>query len=184
MKGRLLERMRGLWINQLIIKHTFKHYLIWGNQFMGTIRHMLVVSLSLLRPPRMHLKYRKCLLLHLLIFCVLCVVYDTSLPQTSWQIFFFFWIPSNTSICILNMSRKWLPSQLLSLCLADKQGMSVYVTQTKYTSLRCHRAACVARYCRTTMWHGKLGPVKWWISLSRCWKINKYKSTKICIIYV
>lgn len=52
------------------------------------------------------------------------------------RFFFFFWISSNTSICILNMSRKWLPSQLLSLCLADKQRMSVYVTQTKYTSLQ------------------------------------------------
>lgn len=52
------------------------------------IRHMFVVSKSLLRPPATHLKYTKCLLLHLFIFCVLCVVYDTSLPQTSWQIFF------------------------------------------------------------------------------------------------
>lgn len=48
------------------------------------IRHMFVVSKSLLRPPGRHLKYTKCLLLHLLTFCVLCVVYDTSLPQTSW----------------------------------------------------------------------------------------------------
>lgn len=48
------------------------------------IRHMFVVRKSLLRPPGMLLKYTKCLLLHLLTFCVLCVVYDTSLPQTSW----------------------------------------------------------------------------------------------------
>ena len=41
---------------------------------------------------------------------------------------FFFWFSSNTSICILNMSRKWLPSQLLvtvfgrqaeDVCLCD-----------------------------------------------------------------
>lgn len=74
------------------------------------------------------------------ILCSLCCVWH--LPPTDklldfllfFFVFFFFWIFSNTSICILNMSRKWLPSQLLSLCLADKQGMSVYVTQTEYTS--------------------------------------------------
>lgn len=115
-------------------------YILVNQEIMSVkmIRHMFVVIKSLLRPPGMLLKYTKCLLLHLLTISVLCVVYDTSLPQTSWQIFFhfFFWISSNTSICILNMSKKLLPSQLLSLCLADKQGMSVYVIQTKYITLQ------------------------------------------------
>lgn len=87
------------------------------------------------------------------ILCSLCCVWH--LPPTDklldfllfFFVFFFFWIFSNTSICILNMSRKWLPSQLLSLCLADKQGMSVYVTQTPRR--RYHHAACVTR-CRST----------------------------------
>lgn len=104
------------------------------------IRHMFVVSKSLLRPPRTPLKCTKCLLLHLLTFlCSLCCVWH--LPPTDKLVFSLslplsFWISSNTSICILNMSRKWLPPQLLSLRLADKPGMSVYVTQTKYTSLQ------------------------------------------------
>lgn len=40
-------------------------------------------------------------------------------------------VASNTSICILNMSRKWLPSRLLPLCLADERRTPVNVTQTK-----------------------------------------------------
>lgn len=55
---------------------------------------------------------------------------------------FFLWISSKTSICILNMSKKWLPSRLLSLCVADKRRMSVYVTQTTYP--RC----CSPNGCR------------------------------------
>ena len=112
--------------------------IIFGkSQFTGNDQTYVCCEQKPTETPR-SLKYTKCLLLHLLIFCVLCAVYDTSLPQTSWQIFLFiyFLIPSNTSICILNMSKKWLLSLLLSLCLADKQGMSVYVTKTKYTSLQ------------------------------------------------
>lgn len=53
-----------------------------------TIRHMFVVSNSLPRPQGRHSKNTKCLFLHLLIFCILCLVDDTSLPQTSWEDFF------------------------------------------------------------------------------------------------
>ena len=70
--------------------------------------------------------------------------------------YFFLFFPSNTSIYILNMSRKWLPPQLLSPCLADMQGMSVNVTPTKYTprcGYRC--AACVTRNCSTNGCHWK-----------------------------
>lgn len=43
------------------------------------------------RPPGMLLKYTKCLLLHLLAYCVLSLVYDTSLPQTScWMCLFIY----------------------------------------------------------------------------------------------
>lgn len=91
------------------------------------IRHMFVVSKSLLRPPG-------------------CIWSTQSVCFCTSTYFAFFVLsmtrPShrqagrNTSICILNMSRKWLPSQLLSLCLADRLRMSVYVTQTKYSSLQ------------------------------------------------
>lgn len=74
-------------------------------------------------------------------------------PPSHRQAGRFFWIFSNTSICILNVSRKWLPSQLLSLCLADKQGKSVYVTQTKYNSLQIPPCSMCARYHSTNACH-------------------------------
>lgn len=43
-----------------------------------------------------------------------------------------FWVVLKGSICILSVSKKWLPSQLLSPCLADKRRASVDATQTKY----------------------------------------------------
>lgn len=84
------------------------------------------------------------------ILCSLCCL--GHLPPTD-KLVDFFWIFSNTSICILNMSRKWLPSQLLSLCLADKQGKSVYVTQTKYNSLQIPPCSMCARYHSTNVCH-------------------------------
>lgn len=106
---------------------------------------------QLRRPGKPSKEDKKCLLLHLLILYVLSVVSDTFLPQTSWKrtlfIYFYFLISSNPSICILNASRKWLPLLLLSPQLADKQGISVNVTPTKYTPL-CRQlcAACATRH--------------------------------------
>lgn len=48
--------------------------------------------------------------------------------------FFFFLIPSNTPICILNVSRKWLLSSAAVTGFGRQEEMSVYVTQTKCTS--------------------------------------------------
>lgn len=65
-------------------------------------------------------------------------------------------LSSKASICILNTLEKWLPSQLLSPCLADKQGISVDVTQTKYiwlqmpSSCLCHRVRGSEKVLRNT----------------------------------
>lgn len=106
------------------------------------------------------------------ILCSLCCL--GHLPPTD-KLVDFFWIFSNTSICILNMSRKWLPSQLLSLCLADKQGKSVYVTQTKYNSLQIPPCSMCARYHSTNVCHRipeSVCVVAFFHVESKCWNIR------------
>lgn len=56
-------------------------------------------------------------------------------------------LSSKATICILNAPEKWLPSQLLSPCLADKQGVSVDVTQTKYIWLQAP-PPCLCQHVR------------------------------------
>lgn len=71
------------------ILSTSNNYFIWGNQFVGNDQTYICSEKKIiLRPPGMLLKCTKCLLLHLLAFCVLCCRWHP--PPTDRLVDFFF----------------------------------------------------------------------------------------------
>lgn len=101
-------------------------------------------------PRNVHLKYTKCLLLHLLIFCVLCVICDTFLPQTSWWRFFFFGSPQTRHLHFKHVTEMAPASAAVTVWQTSKGCLFVWHKQNIHLG-RYHLAACgtCRRCCRT-----------------------------------
>lgn len=127
------------------ILSTSNNYFIWGNQFVGNDQTYICSEKKIiLRPPGMLLKCTKCLLLHLLAFCVLCCRWHP--PPTDRLVDFFFFGSPQThpfafKICQRNGFR-------LSCCHCVWQTSSgcLFVWQRQNISrCRCYHTVCVTR---------------------------------------
>lgn len=150
--------MRELGIRQLINQIYFQNVFYMGKPICGKWSDICLLWAKAYWDPRECIWSTQsvcfCTSSHFMFF-VLSMT-PPSHRQAGRFFFFFFWISSNTSICILNMSRK-MASVSAAVTVFGRQAGGCLFMWHRQNIPRCryHRAACVTRYCSTNGCHGK-----------------------------